>query len=136
MANSILAPLLLGLILRPLSSNRLNYLPPGPTALLFSLLPLYIHLIPASYTLRLGATTPTPSSTSGLILTDKWGLYLLYVQLAFSQFPGSLICAITGYITGLMWEFSLVPSVLKHFRLPKALFNMDATIMQSGTNRT
>ena len=128
--------MLLALFLRPLSSNRLNYLPPGPTALLFSLLPLYIHVIPTSYTLRLGATTPTPSSTSGLVLTDKWGLYLLYMQLAFSQFPGSLICAITGYITGLMWEFSLVPSVIKHFRLPRALFSVDATITQTGTRTT
>lgn len=128
--------MLLALFLRPLLSNRLNYLPPGPTAVLFSLLPLYINLIPPSYTLRLGATTPAQSSTSGLVLTDKWGIYLLYTQLAFSQLPGSLICAITGYITGLMWEFSLVPSVIKHFRLPRALFSTDATITQTGTRTT
>lgn len=83
-------------------------------------------------------TTPSPSSSSpsGFVLTDKWGLYLLYTQLALSQFPGSLICAVTGYITGLMWEFSLVPSIVKHFRLPKSFFNMDATIIQSGTRTT
>jgi CUE domain len=118
--------LILGLFLRPLSSNRLNYLPPGPTALLFSLLPLYIHLIPASYTLQLGATTPSPSSPSGLALTDKWGLYLIFTQLSLFQFPGSVICAATGYLTGLLWDF----------RLPKALFRMDATIMQTGTRAT
>jgi hypothetical protein len=61
---------------------------------------------------------------------------MLYAQLALSQFPGSLICAITGYITGLMWQFSLVPSGLKHFRLPRALFSKDATITQSGTRQT
>lgn len=135
LTNSILAPLLLGLLLRPLSSNRLNYLPPGPTPILFSLLPLYIHLIPPSYTLRLGAVTPTPGSLSGLTVSDKWGLYVLYTQLAFSQFPGSLICAATGYITGLMWEFSLVPSAIKHFRLPSALFGSDANITHTGTRQ-
>lgn len=135
-ANSILAPLLLGLILRPLSSNRLNYLPPGPTPILFSLLPLYIHLIPPNYTLRLGASTPTPSSPSGLTVTDKWGLYVIFTQLALSQFPGSLICALTGYLTGLMWEFSLLPAFMKHFRLPRKLFSSEPTIFQSGTRQT
>lgn len=123
-------------MLRPLSSNRLNYLPPGPTALLFSLLPLYIHLIPPSYTLRLGASTPEPSSTTGLALTDKWGLYVLFGQLALSQFPGSLICATTGYITGLLWEFSLVPAFIKHFRLPRNFFREEATISQTGARQT
>lgn len=121
---------------RPLSSNRLNYLPPGPTPLLFSLLPLYIHLIPPSYTLHLGASTPTPTTPTGLSLTDKWGIYVLYTQLALSQFPGSLICALTGYLTGLMWQFNLVPSTLKHFRLPRNLFRSEATITQSGTRQT
>jgi len=124
--------LALGLVLRPLSSYRLNYLPPGPTPILFSLLPLYVHLIPPSYTLLLGASTPNPTSPNSLALTDKWGLYILYAQLALSQFPGSLICALTGYLTGLMWEFSLVPSALKHFRLPARLFRSDATITQTG----
>jgi CUE domain len=124
----------LGLFLRPLSSNRLNYLPPGPTPLLFSLLPLYIHLIPPSYTLRVGASTPTP--TTGLTLSDKWGIYVLYVQLALSQFPSSLICALTGYLTGLMWEFSLLPSFIKHFRLPKSFFKTEPSISQSGTRQT
>ena len=133
LTNSILTPLLLALFFRPLSSNRLNYLPPGPTPLLFSLLPLYIHLIPPSYTLRIGASTPSPSSTSGIALTDKWGLYMLYTQLALAQFPGSLICAMTGYVTGLMWEFSLVPVIIKHFRLPRALFRSEPTISQTGT---
>jgi len=128
--------LVLGLILRPLSSNRLNYLPPGPTPLIFSILPLYIHLIPPSYTLRLGANTPTPSSPTGIALTDKWALYILYAQLSLSQFPGSLICAFTGYLTGLMWEFSLVPSAIKHFRLPRRLFRTDATITQTGSRQT
>src|SRR5947207_1065944 len=116
LTNSIFAPILLALVLRPISSNRLNYLPPGPTALLFSLLPLYMRLIPPSYTLHLGSTASSPTSLS---LTDKWGLYLLYTQLSLSQFPGSLICAVTGYLTGLCWEFSLIPAVIKHFRLPR-----------------
>jgi hypothetical protein len=103
--------------------------------LIFSLLPLYIHLIPPTYTFRLGAQTPTPSSPSGITLTDKWALYILYAQLSLSQFPGSLICALTGYLTGLVWEFSLVPSVIKHFRLPRALFRLDATITQTGVRR-
>ena len=66
-------------------------------------------------------------------MTDKWGLYIFYTQLAVSQFPGSLICALAGYLTGLLWEYNLVPAFLKHFRLPNRLFNSDATIIQTGT---
>jgi len=58
-------------------------------------------------------------------------MYLLYTQLALSQFPGSLICAGTGYLTGLLWQFSLVPAVLKHFRLPRRLFQGEATVTQA-----
>jgi CUE domain len=132
LTNSILAPLLLALLFRPLSANRLNYLPPGPTAVLFSLLPLYIHNIPPSYTLHVGANTPRPQSPKGLTVTDKWAMYLLYTQLALSQFPGSLICAATGYLTGLCWQFSLVPAALKHFRLPRRLFGGEATVTQAN----
>jgi hypothetical protein len=35
-----------------------------------------------------------------------------------------------------MWEFSLVPAALKHFRLPRSLFRSDATITQTGTRQT
>ena len=95
-----------------------------------------MHLIPPSYTLRLGATTPPPSSTTGLALTDKWGIYVLYVQLALSHLPGSLICAATGYITGLLWEFNLVPSAIKYLRLPSRFFRSEASIFQLGGRQT
>lgn len=58
---------------------------------------------------------------------------MLYAQLAFAQFPGSLVCALTGYATGLMWQFSLVPAIIKHFRLPQALFNTEPSIAQLAT---
>ena len=68
-------------------------------------------------------------------MSDKWGLYVLYAQLALSQFPGSLICALTGYLTGMLWEYNLVPSIIKHFRLPKRFFNTDAAIVQTGSRQ-
>ncbi len=32
-----------------------------------------------------------------------------------------------------MWEFSLVPAALKHFRLPSWLFRSDTTVTQTGS---
>ncbi len=53
---AILPPLLLAAIIRPLSLNTANYLPAGPTALVFALLAQYHAAIPYEYKYRVGAT--------------------------------------------------------------------------------
>ncbi|KAJ5814957.1 hypothetical protein N7474_006734 [Penicillium riverlandense] len=65
---TFLPPILLALLLRPLSLNTLNYLPSGPTAAVFALLAQYHAVIPHVFRYRIGTTasrsTTTHTSTS------------------------------------------------------------------------
>ncbi|KAJ5905433.1 uncharacterized protein N7473_002349 [Penicillium subrubescens] len=65
---TLLPPLLLALIVRPLSLNTLNYLPSGPTAMIFALLAQYYAMIPHTFRFRIG-TTSSPSSSSSTTTT-------------------------------------------------------------------
>src|SRR5437868_1358565 len=96
---SILPPLLL-VLLRPLTFNNFNYLPAGPTALVFALLAQYHAAIPHVYKYRLSTSPPTSSTATSpptLLFSDKSTTYLLSVQLALSQLPGSLLVAAVGW---------------------------------------
>ena len=53
---TILPPLFLALILRPLSFNNFNYLPAGPTPLIFAMLAQYHAAIPHIYKYRIAAS--------------------------------------------------------------------------------
>ncbi|PLN81443.1 hypothetical protein BDW42DRAFT_98262 [Aspergillus taichungensis] len=65
---TLLPPLLLTTILRPLTLHKLNYLPSGPTATIFALLVQYYVEVPhtVSYRISLSSSSPTspPTSTS------------------------------------------------------------------------
>ncbi|PYH46013.1 protein dscB [Aspergillus saccharolyticus JOP 1030-1] len=63
---TLLPPLILTTLLRPLTLSKLNYLPSGPTALLFALLAQYHASIPATlrYSFAVSGTPSTGSSTS------------------------------------------------------------------------
>ncbi|KAL4782844.1 hypothetical protein BJX76DRAFT_276536 [Aspergillus varians] len=66
---TLLAPLLLTLVLRPLTFGKINHLPSGPTASIFALLAQYHASIPSTYrytisTSSSSTTTPSPSETS------------------------------------------------------------------------
>ena len=109
----ILPPLLLALALRPLTFNHFNYLPAGPTPLVFALLAQYHAAIPHVYKYRIATSSPTsPNQTqapSGILLSDKSMTYLLAAQLAFSQFPGSLLSAGVGWLAGYAWRNEVLP---------------------------
>jgi hypothetical protein len=114
---SLLTPLLLALLLRPLSFNTLNRLPPGPTPLLFSLLSQYHALVPHTYKYLVSST---PSSPTSLLFSDKSYTYLLAAQLALSQLPGSAIGALVGWVVGYAWRGELlVPSGASRWRVPR-----------------
>lgn len=115
---TVVPPLLL-LVLRPLTFGRVNYLPSGPTAIIFALLAQYHVMIPRTYTYRLAGDDPTSSSSSSarpyspveksLTYTDKTLTYLVASQLALSQLPGSALSAAVGWAVGYAWRNELLP---------------------------
>lgn len=115
---AILPPLILSLLLRPLSFNQLNYLPAGPTAVVFALLAQYHAVIPHVYKYRIATSSST--STRGipeLTFSDKSTTYLLAAQLALSQFPGSLTPAAVGWVVGYAWRSEILPGATR-WRIP------------------
>ncbi|KAI9046743.1 hypothetical protein LZ554_009481 [Drepanopeziza brunnea f. sp. 'monogermtubi'] len=121
---TVLAPLLLALFLRPISLNTFNYLPAGPTPTIFSLLAQYHAVIPYVYKYRIAASpflsppNPSPGSFTGLTFSDKSYVYLPAIQLALSQFPGSLLCATVGWVVGYMWRNEVLPGSFTRWRVP------------------
>ncbi|KAF3006841.1 hypothetical protein E8E13_010710 [Curvularia kusanoi] len=119
----LLPPLLLTFILRPLTFGYANYLPSGPTAILFALLANYYAAIPYTYRYRISPSSPqssTPPSAStaqqatsiwarSITVTSKATSYLAPFQLALSQFPGSLIAAAVGWAVGTAYRRELLP---------------------------
>ncbi|KAL4965097.1 protein dscB [Aspergillus stella-maris] len=133
---TLLPPLLLTLVIRPLSLGKINYLPSGPTGTIFALLAQYHASIPSTYRYTISTSTSdpspslSPSSSSSpstpsqpdaqtnssslkkslsLPLTSKSTTYLIAIQLALSQVPYMLLPAITGWIVGLAWRAELLP---------------------------
>ncbi|KAJ5899036.1 hypothetical protein N7495_003780 [Penicillium taxi] len=141
---TLLPPLILALVARPLSLNKLNYLPSGSIATIFALLVQYHAIIPHVYRYRIG-TTSTPISTSSttttqedssnpptettpkspptlsILLSDKSTTYLVAAQLALSQFPTMLLPSAAGWIVGVAWRAELLPGLSSSrdgFRVP------------------
>lgn len=109
--------MLLALVLRPLSFGRLNYLPSGPTPLLFALLAQYHAAIPYIYKYRLSTSTTSPDQSHGLMLTSKATSYLLPMQLALAQLPGSMLSAGVGWVIGFAYRREVLPGAMT-FRVP------------------
>ncbi|RKF54931.1 DSC E3 ubiquitin ligase complex subunit 2 [Golovinomyces cichoracearum] len=117
---TFLPPMLLALILRPLSFYNLNYLPAGPTPLIFAVLAQYHAVIPHVFKYRIATSASPPSNDAfvGLTFSDKSYLYLLAIQLALSQIPGSLISAGVGWAVGYLWRNDVLPGSLTRWRIP------------------
>lgn len=116
---AVIPPLLISL-LQPLTSNLFNYLPAGPTPLIFALLAQYHAMIPHIYRYRVATTSPPdPSSEpTTLTLSDKSPRYLLALQLALFQLPASLVTAPLGFLLGYSFRSDLLPPALTRWRLP------------------
>lgn len=69
-----------------------------------------------------GPSTPKPPPPSlTLLLSDKSTTYLIAAQLALSQFPASLLPAITGWVISIAWRAELLPGLSPAsagFRIP------------------
>jgi hypothetical protein len=102
-------------LLRLVTLNRFNYLPSGPTPLLFALLAQYHAAIPSLYTYRIGALPTETNNASNqapsgsISFTSKSTSYFLPLQLALSQFPYSILPALTGWMVGYAWRNELLP---------------------------
>ncbi|KAF2009212.1 hypothetical protein BU24DRAFT_401916 [Aaosphaeria arxii CBS 175.79] len=140
---TLLPPLILTLVLRPLTFGRINHLPAGPTPIIFALLANYYAAIPYTYRYRISpySSSPSPSSApsnagqSGpttaaagasassiwqrsITLTSKSTSYLAPLQLALSQFPGSLLAAAVGWAIGTAYRRDVLPYATTAWRVP------------------
>ncbi|KAI0601690.1 hypothetical protein F4775DRAFT_538732 [Biscogniauxia sp. FL1348] len=117
---SILTPVLLALVLRPLTLGLFNYLPAGPTPVLFALLAQYHATIPHIYKYRIvtSLSQTTNHQAQGLTFSDKSYRYLLALQLALFQWPGSLFGALVGWVVGYAWRMEILPRSLIRWRVP------------------
>lgn len=146
---TIITPLLLALVLRPLSLGTLNYLPSGPTAVMFALLAQYHTSIPHTFKYRISTTgenTSRQASTSQndstnnnskrsltILLSDKSTTYLVAAQLALSQFPASLLPAFVGWAVGTAWRADILPGS-KSWRVPAWIVGEKETRRPAGAS--
>lgn len=134
---TLLPPLLLALVVRPLTFNHANYLPAGPTPLLFALLAQYHASVPRIYRYKLttkapatennqnnaaaaaaaAAQRPAPFDAS-ITLSSKTLHYLLPLQLALSALPGSAVGAAVGWCVGYAWRNEILPMGASAWRVP------------------
>ncbi|KAH9898684.1 hypothetical protein F4778DRAFT_742556 [Xylariomycetidae sp. FL2044] len=117
---SILPPMILALVLRPLTWGVFNYLPAGPTPVIFAILAQYHAMVPHIYQYKLAtSSSPGPDDqVKGLIFSDKAYRYVLGLQLAIFQWPGSLLGAAVGWLVGYAWRMELLPRSITRWRVP------------------
>lgn len=119
---AIIPPIFLTAVLRPLSFGVLDYIPAGPTPILFAILAQYHAVIPQIYKYKVALSANSPSNasddTSGFIFSDKSTRYLMALQLALFQWPGSLLGAVIGWAVGYLWRNDLLPAAVARWRVP------------------
>ena len=118
---TILTSGLVVFVIRPLTLGVIDYLPAGPTPLVFAILAQYHGMVPHLYRYRLATTSAVgapPEDFKGLTFSDKSYRYALAVQLALFQWPGSLLGALVGWVVGHAWRNDLLPGKLTAWRIP------------------
>lgn len=119
----MIPPVVLSLFLRPLTAGLFNYLPAGPTPVVFAILAQYHAMIPRVYSYRVAtsAAPPAADSFTGLTFSDKTYTYALALQLALFQWPGSSLGALVGWVVGYSWRNDLLPGAVTGWRVPSWL---------------
>ncbi|KAI8362649.1 hypothetical protein BD560DRAFT_288681, partial [Blakeslea trispora] len=84
----------------------LKSIPSGPYAIIFSSLYQYHRIIPVTYRFRI----------FGIVMTDKLFLYVLAVQMAFSQSYQTLVPALCGILIGALYRTDIIN--MKQWRFP------------------
>ena len=115
-----LVPPAMMMMLRPVFGELFNYLPAGPTPVLFAILAQYYAMVPHMYKYRVATSAAPPSSEpfSGLTLSDKSYKYAIAFHLAVLQWPGSLIGAAAGWVVGHSWREGVLPAAVVQWRVP------------------
>ncbi|KAI8082484.1 uncharacterized protein B0P05DRAFT_537243 [Gilbertella persicaria] len=90
----------------------LKSIPGGPYALIFSSLYQYHRIIPITYRFRI----------FGVVMSDKLFLYVLALQMAFSQSYQTLIPALCGVLSGALYRTDI--GNMKQWRFPSLLQKM------------
>ncbi|KAJ7865697.1 hypothetical protein B0H13DRAFT_2203301 [Mycena leptocephala] len=104
--STLLATLLEFLSLILLHRAGLNYIPSGPSTLIFSIIYQHHRIVPSAYNFRI----------FGLPLTNKSFTYIFALQLAIGHLPGSAAAALIGIFTGQIYRSDLAN--LKGYRIP------------------
>ncbi|KAL1887999.1 hypothetical protein Cpir12675_006350 [Ceratocystis pirilliformis] len=121
MFTAVIPPFVLAFFMKLVTGGAFNYLPAGPTPVIFSILAQYHLLVPHLYQYRVSATQSDASMATapltGVTLSDKSYRYVLAMQLAMLQMPGSILSAILGWIIGYAWK-DFMPAALVKWRLP------------------
>ncbi|KDN48078.1 hypothetical protein RSAG8_03094, partial [Rhizoctonia solani AG-8 WAC10335] len=84
----------------------LNYIPAGPTAILFAILYQYERVVPSAYNFRI----------LGITMSNKTFTYLIAFPITISHMPGSMLVALTGLATGALYRSDITN--LKSYRAP------------------
>jgi glucan phosphoethanolaminetransferase (alkaline phosphatase superfamily) len=114
---------LLAILLRPFSLGNLQYIPSGPTPIIFALLAQYQAAIPFIYKYTAGLSPHTADAV--LSLTDKSTSYFLPLQLALSQFPASVLPSLVGWAVGIAYRREILPGY--SWRLPSRTFGSSSS---------
>ncbi|KAL0940877.1 uba domain-containing protein ucp14 [Colletotrichum truncatum] len=117
---AVVPPVFLSIVLRPLTAGLFNYMPAGPTPIIFAILAQYHAVVPHIYRYRVAASAAPPTNDQfvGLTFSDKSYRYALALQLALFQWPGSLLGALVGWVVGYSWRNDLLPGAMTKWRLP------------------
>ncbi|KAJ4262636.1 hypothetical protein NW757_000890 [Fusarium falciforme] len=115
-----LLPPLVSIVLRPLTAGWFNYMPAGPTPIIFAILAQYHAMVPHMYKYRVATSEapPTDEPFVGLTFSDKSYKYAITLHLALLQWPGSLLGAVIGWVLGYSWREGLLPAALVRWRVP------------------
>ncbi|PHH89796.1 hypothetical protein CDD83_5257 [Cordyceps sp. RAO-2017] len=123
-----LAPPLILAVLRPLSAGLFNYVPAGPTPVIFAVLAQFYAMVPHMYKYRVATSQapPTDEPFAGLTLSDKSYQYLMALHLSLLQWPGSVVGAAVGWLVGHAWRGGVLPASLVSWRLPGWMVGLSA----------
>ncbi|KAF8607846.1 hypothetical protein BDV93DRAFT_487766 [Ceratobasidium sp. AG-I] len=97
-----------------------NYIPSGPTPIIFSIIYQYHRIVPSAYSFRI----------LGVYTSNKMFTYLTAFPLIVSHTPGSILAAVTGLATGALYRSDLTN--LKSYRAPLKVTSFISSLVGSS----